>query len=291
MKTVALLTSSAAVAQEDFKSMHDREMRALTSALQSVGREVCLVRWDNPIVDWSKFESVIITSVWDYQTHLSEFLAVLQSIDQRSRLMNDIKTVRWNINKRYLLDLEAATVPIIPTVFADYLREADVRKCFDAFVVDTLVVKPEVGASGRGQFLLMRESAFPAMEIESSKQSWLVEPFQNSIISEGELSLVYIGGRFSHALRKRARAGEYRVQSEHGGRDESAIPSREAFDVAEKAVSLVVPTPLYARVDLVRLNSGELAVMEFELTEPYLYPEYGGDTFIRLFGEEYLIRL
>jgi hypothetical protein len=111
----------------------------------------------------------------------------------------------------------------------------------------------------------------------------MIQPFLPAIVEEGEISLIFIDGTFSHALRKRAAEGDYRIQSLFGGREEDFTPS--AAELAQAAAALAAcpfPAPLYARIDMVRLPSGELAMMEAELIEPYLYPDQGPDLGERL---------
>lgn len=287
MPTVALVTSSIARTHEGFRVLHERSMEALSNAFHLIGRETKIVEWHNPSVDWSIFESALVTTAWDYSDDLEKFLDMMSSVSKKTTLFNEIGSMQWNAEKNYLFELEKEGTPIIPTKFIPHLTVEAAEDCFDLFSTDDLVLKPMVGAAGHGQFRLKRTSRTSSISTASSEHGWLVQPFQDSILTEGELSLVYFGGIFSHAIRKCPRKGEYRVQTEYGGTDQKAAVTKEAGEIAEKILSLLPVIPLFGRVDLVRLNSGELGIMECEFIEPYLYPEYCPD-FAKTFSQAYL---
>ena len=170
---------------------------------------------------------------------------------------NPPEVVRWNADKRYLRDL------------------------MDQFAADRVVVKRQVGAGGLGQHSFTRD-ALPDPGWTMGRPC-MIQPFLPSVVSEGEYTFVFIDGAFSHGVLKRAGAGDYRIQSLYGGYERDYAP--EPQDRA-KAEAIVAALPLYdllyARIDMVRLPTGELAVMEAELIEPYLYPEQGPDLGRRL---------
>ena len=290
MTIVAVLSSTVATLEAENRRMHQLEVRILTDAFRCIGRELEVVRWDNPSIDWSRFESVIIFDTWDYTDRLPRFLSILRTISEQTNLFNSFKTVEWNARKRYLLDLSAASVPIVPTILLRSLTSDAVAKCFKQFHTERLVLKPETGASGVGQLLLTSGEHSSRIDRHAHPGHWLAQPFQESIRTEGELSLIFAGSTLSHAVRKYPSPNDYRVQRMYGGKDEPAVAPPDAIDLARLALSTVKPIPLYARVDLVRLNSGQTAVMELELIEPYLYPDYS-PTFGNLLATQYLASL
>lgn len=284
---VALITSAIASQQEGFIPLYMRSMDALSKAFHSIGREAQIVLWNDSTIDWSQFEAALVTSTWDYFEHFEEFMSVMEKVARKTTLFNDLKTIKWNSQKTYLFELEKEGVSIIPTKFIEHLTEKNVEECFEDFATDELVLKPMIGANGEGQFRMSRQSKTSSVSTTVSHHGWLVQPFQDSILDQGELSLIYFGGEFSHAVRKCPRKGEYRVQSEYGGTDEEAIAPKDAAEISKKILDLVPVPPLFGRIDLVRLNSGQLGIMECEFVEPYLYPEYCPD-FAQSFGDAYL---
>lgn len=231
-------------------------------------------------VDWNKFSAVIIRSTWDYQTDVEAFLSVLKTIDESSALLlNPLDVVRWNVKKTYLLELEHKGVPIIPTHYGHGLTDEDLRRFETEFEGEELIVKPIIGANSEGIFRLQKplNSAHSREAVAHySDKPFFAQPFLNSIITEGEISLIYTRSEFSHAIIKRPKSGDFRVQEEHGGVFELYEPEAEALMISEKALQAVpgysADDPLlFARVDLVRLAHAGLAVMELELIEPSLY--------------------
>ena len=164
----------------------------------------------------------------------------------------------------------------IPTLWRDDLDQAGVIAAMDEFGCDGVVVKRQVGAGGMGQFRFTSDTL--------PDESWqmgrpcMVQPFLASVPEEGEFTFLFIDGEFSHAVLKRAAEGEYRIQSLYGGSEHDFTPSPEDLATATSVVAaLPFEAPLYCRIDMARLPSGELAVMEAEMIEPYLYPEQGAE--------------
>lgn len=257
---------------------HDLMMDALRPAAAAVGLSVEAVAWDAD-VSWSGFDAAIIGTTWDYWDQRERFLATLERIGRACPLFNPVSLVRWNIDKRYLRQLAGRGVPSIPTVWADSVNEAVVADAFREFGTDDLVLKRQVGAGAHGQLRLHRGDVLPAMP-----HAMLIQPFLPSIAAEGELSFVFVDGALSHTVRKRAAAGDYRIQSLYGGTEEGHVPSEADRAVARAIVDVLDETPLYARVDLVHGLDGSLWLMEVELIEPFLYPAQGPELGERLIG-------
>lgn len=241
--------------------------------LRAMGIDVVEIPWDAG-ADWSAFDAVVIRSPWDYVERTSEFFAVLEAIDASTTLLNALALVRWNVDKRYLAELETAGVRIVPTRFGQGLVAADLAS------TSPLVVKPVVGANARDTFLIAPgDDIAPALRAFTARP-FMLQPFVASIREEGEVSLFYFEGEYSHAVRKRPKAGDFRVQEEHGGLLQAVAPTA-AERAAADAVLARLPSPFQARVDLVRLDDGAPAVMEVELIEPSLYFPYDDESPIR----------
>lgn len=277
MKSVAVLSCDsilkAGPGQRADAFEHDIEISHFTPAFSAIGRRLCPVSWDDPGVDWSAHEAAILRTTWDYQDRLDEFLGTLERIQRHTRVLNPPAVVRWNVDKSYLFDLQEKRIPILPTWRAKLLDRASLQYCMERFRCGDLVIKRCIGASAEGQYRYRDGDAVPLVDPASGP--WLVQPYQPSITSEGELSLVFFGERCSHAIRKRPAPDDYRVQSLYGGQEQAVPIDEEAAAIAAKALAATDPGLLYARVDLMRREDGSLAVTELELIEPYLYPSHG----------------
>lgn len=215
----------------------------LRDALIRRGVDARAVVWDDPAVDWRAFDAIVVRSTWDYHKRFDEFRAWIDRMDGLP-LWNPPSVLRWNIHKSYLLDLQARGIEIVPTLFVP--RGQD------------FIVKPAVSAT-----------AFRT-ERHATDCDVLVQPFVPEVVSDGELSFVFLGRAFSHAVRKRAASGDFRVQNEFGGSAERFEPSLELIDQATRIAAALGEEWLYARIDCVE-REGRLILMELEATEPSLF--------------------
>jgi glutathione synthase/RimK-type ligase-like ATP-grasp enzyme len=243
--------------------------------LRQLGWTIDDVPWTDD-VDWNRFDLVVIRSPWDYQQDPERFFAVLESIERSSAvLFNSLNTVRWNINKSYLFVLQQRGIEIVPTLRFVSVTVRDLRQAAAWFHSDQWVMKPIVGANADDTFRVRhgtsdQELAKLCAYFENSE--CLVQPFMNQIPVEGEFSLIYFDGKFSHAIIKRVREGDFRVQEEHGGKVAPLNhPEPGLIAAAERTMSVLDEVPLYARIDLVRTPENRFALMELELIEPSLY--------------------
>ena len=249
---------------------HDHMMELLGRGFSMMGDTIEDVSWDDETADWAGFDAVIIGTTWDYWDRLDEFLAALSRISGSTRLYNRFDLVRWNIHKTYLKDLEARGAQLIPTLWIDEMTEERARAAFTQLGSDDLVFKRQIGAGAFGQFRLKAGDPIPHMP-----HPMMVQPFLPMIEREGELSFIFVDGELSHALVKKAAAGDYRIQSLYGGVEAAIEPSAADLAAARAILSTLDEPPLYARVDMLRGEDGGLLLMELELIEPYLYPVQG----------------
>ncbi|MBA2919929.1 hypothetical protein GON01_07665 [Sphingomonas sp. MAH-20] len=211
---------------------------------------------------------------WGYHLDVERWLALLEGWPPGLPLFNPPPLMRWNTRKTYLAELEAAGVPTVPTRFDG--DPAAIEAAFDLFGVDELVAKPQVSASSDGILRLKRGDTLPPLAEP------MIQPFLPAVQTEGEYAIFHIGGVLSHAIRKTAAAGEFRVQPQFGGTNRRWRPDAEARAVVEAALAATPAEPLYARIDLLRRLDGRLAVAEFEAIEPDLYYAYGERVLHRL---------
>ena len=249
----------------------------LDQPLQALGWQTEVVSWRSPSVNWSDYEVVIIRSPWDYQDDMASFLQVLSAIEQSSaRLENSLAVVKWNINKSYLKSLAVDGVTIVPTLWPEAFDAKQLAEYFTHFCSEQIVLKPRVSANADNTFWLTKtnyQDKLAELTASFADRELMVQPFIADICSEGEFSLFYFNGEFSHAILKTPAQGDFRVQEEHGGRLTKIEPEPVLVEHAEqcmKAISELFNMPLYARVDFVRHQTG-FALMEAELIEPSLY--------------------
>ena len=244
--------------------------RLLVPALRRMGVEAVPVSWD-AAVEWHCFDQVILRSCWDYHLRLTAFLEWIRKLDSLSvSLRNSANLVRWNADKRYLKQLQAAGARIPPTVWIDEEEDASVQGIIDSRGWTSAVVKPTVAASAHLLKRVFKDE--PAVQITGPA---MVQQFIPEIPAQGEWSLVFIAGKFSHAVVKRPTAGDFRVQWQFGGTAAIAHPKSEMLRVVTGIVESLPDTPLYARVDGVERDGG-FVLMEVELIEPVLFLGLGG---------------
>lgn len=240
-------------------------------ALARRGCEVEEIPWRRD-ADWRAFRAVVVRSTWDYQKDAEAFLRALERISAVTPLWNPLEVIRWNLRKTYLRDLAGRGVRIVPTRFGRGMTHDDLRAIRERGA--SQVLKPVVSANADDTFVLderLSDDELRAIAGKFVERDWMLQPFVPSILEEGEHSLFYFGKRYSHAIRKRPAAGDFRVQEEHGGRIEAQEPAADLRAQAETIVAAVEGPLLQARVDVVRLEDGSPALMELELIEPSLY--------------------
>ena len=248
----------------------DAHLAASLAALD-IQPQVCV--WNDPGVDWARFDAVLIRTIWDYFEHYDAFLGWLDRLERAGvPVINPVALMRWNSDKRYLAQLESLGVPTIPTRLAPH---ETLHEALAAFQGRDVVVKPCVsGGAWRTVRGTVGDAAFDRAVSELPPGDYLLQPFVQAIVEDGEWSLLFFGGEFSHAVIKRPAAGDYRVQSQHGGRTEAVEPDAAIVAAARHALvtcaALGHGDAVYARVDGVVVD-GRFLLMELELIEPFLF--------------------
>lgn len=279
MKTLALVTAVAATG-------HDQDLAPMLEACARAGLQARAVAWDDATVSWSRFDAALLRSPWDYTERLAEFLHWCDCVQRSTRLLNPLSVVRWNTDKHYLADLEAAGVPVVPTLFVE--PEAEPLEALQAFLArelaDEFVVKPAVSAGSRDTQRYSRAQDFAAgnhiARLLEQGRSVMLQPYLRSVDSAGETALIYFDGQFSHAIGKGAllHPDQPATAAPHAT---GQITPREA-DPAERQLAedvlsamqrlLQLDQPLaYARIDLIPDDAGAPRLLELELTEPSLF--------------------
>jgi glutathione synthase/RimK-type ligase-like ATP-grasp enzyme len=245
----------------------------LVEALAARDVEVLVAPWDSASTPWGACDAVLIRSCWDYHRRVEEFVQWTLEVEAvGAALWNPAAVVSWNARKTYLRELAEGGLPIVPTLWLEADADAAVR-AIETSSWPEVVLKPIVGASS---FLTWRGEAEAVVgEGELLEQlleqgGAMLQPFVPEVQSGGEWSLMYFEGRLSHAVLKRASAGEFRVQEEFGGEALPRTPPLEVQRVCEAALEGAPALPLYARVDGIEAAGGFL-LGEVELIEPMLF--------------------
>ncbi len=247
------------------------EDNLLIRGFEAQGFQASPVVWSDPHIDWNQFDIALIRSTWDYFDAAEHFLQVLANIEATScKLYNPLSVIRWNMDKHYLLDLEQQGAPIIPTFMASQLELGKLHKLFIENQWQTVILKPTIGLGGSNTYRISLnevENVLTKIRADQPHSEYLIQPFIETIITEGEWSFIYFNQQLSHVLLKRPALGDYRVQGIYGGTIQSASPQPHDLLLAGSVLDKLPADILYARLDFVRVN-GQLAVMEVELIEP-----------------------
>jgi len=258
----------------------DEDLAPLLAALDGAGLDAAVADWDDPEVDWTGFRLALLRSTWDYAERFAEFLAWAERTARLTTLINPPPVIRWNTDKHYLRDLARAGVPTVPTRFVEPgERAAQALEGFLRAGIAEWVVKPAVGAGSRDAARYVsgedRAASDHIERLLHAGRSVLLQPYLGQIDLHGETALIYLAGRFSHAIRKGPllRRGSAPTDALFAAEQITPrMPGADELLVAERALAaLPFAAPLYARVDLIRSEDVEPCLLELELTEPSLF--------------------
>ncbi|WPP52954.1 ATP-grasp domain-containing protein [Catalinimonas niigatensis] len=246
--------------------------------LQTLGWKVEEISWRKKEVDWSQYEAVIIRTTWDYQDDPQAFMKVLEDIEtSKAQLQNSLELVRWNLAKTYLKELEEKGIAIVPTLWDQKFSVENFKSWAKELETQELIVKPIISANADFTYRLpinSPETALKNIAPDFQQRPFMVQPFMKSIVEEGEYSLFFFGGTYSHTVLKQPKSQDFRVQEEHGGKIVAIEANAQLLKAAYRVMEAISPQPLYARVDLVRDQQGQFVLIEVELIEPSLYFQY-----------------
>ncbi len=256
------------------------EDKLLGDAFEELELTHCRKAWDDPNFNWSSAQCVFIRTPWDYFDRYDEFSNWFQETTKVTQFINTGSLVEWNIDKHYLLDLKNSGVHIPKTLFIEpktkttLLESIEEAKSSKGFQGEVFIIKPCIagGAWHTYKFHLADwknyENVFQKL---ISKETMMLQEFQKNIVMQGEVSMMVFDGSFSHAVLKKAKRGDFRVQDDFGGSVQAYQPTKNEIDFAEAVVKACPELPLYARVDIFNDNEGRLALAELEIFEPELW--------------------
>lgn len=269
------------------------EDQMVFDALERKGLSVSRKDWADPEMDWSGTSSVLFRTTWDYFDRFGEFKNWLLDTSSKTKLINSASLIQWNMDKHYLNELTKAGVRVVPTRYIEVGSKLSLQRLHEITGWTDTVIKPTVGGAGRhthriseDNLHIIERKLHPVLELES----FMLQPFQYSVPVEGEKSLIFFGTEFSHAVLKKARPGDFRVQDDFGGTVHKYEATEEEIDFGLQAIYACPELPAYARVDFITDNSGSLAISELELIEPELWFRLNPSA-AEILAEEILTRL
>lgn len=251
-----------------------QEDQLVQDALQAKGLSVTRKAWSDPEFDWTTTKSVLFRTTWDYFDRFQEFSQWMTETSSKTAFINTPSLINWNIDKHYLGFLYEKQVRTVPTRFIPRGTEIPLKSWISMTGWSSTVIKPTVGGAARHTYVLNRdnlEELIPVLEPLIKEEDFMIQPFQHSITSSGEWSFVVFGNQYSHAVLKKAKEGDFRVQDDYGGTVHEHTASQHEIDFVLRVIQSCPELPAYARVDVILDNDGYLAVSELELIEPELW--------------------
>ncbi|WP_299336329.1 hypothetical protein [uncultured Psychroserpens sp.] len=261
------------------------EDRLVYHALEQVGLKTLRLAWDDMFFDWSTTKSVLFRTTWDYFDRFDEFSEWLEIVTKQTTLLNSEAIIRWNIDKHYLLDLQNNGVHIAESHFIEQDAKVTLAQLHDILDWNNTVLKPCISGAARHTYKLNPDNLEAHEDIFQeliANEAMMLQPFQHNIVTKGEISMMVFNGQFSHAILKKAKPGDFRVQDDFGGSIHNYSPTESEILFAETAVKACPELPIYARVDIFEDNNGEIALSELELIEPELWFRHHKDAALAL---------
>ena len=294
---IVLLTEDKYVLPEKldaYKSNILVEDALLRAALEKHDLKVTRKSWTDPEFDWSSTKYIIVRTIWDYFEKFDRFLEWFHRVKSLTTFINAADTIIWNLDKHYLADLQQKNIPVVETYFVEPGSRVTLKEIYQQLGWEHIIIKPAVSGAARHTYQLHADDiAAHEMIFQQliEKECMLVQPFQKNIIGIGEYTLMVMDGKYTHAVLKQAKKGDFRVQDDFGGSVVAWEPDATTIALAESIIRKIEPMPVYGRVDLILDNNNILAVSELEIIEPELWfrtfppaAQVLGDAIARLFN-------
>jgi len=259
---------------DDYTKNVIAEDALVMNALGKLGLKTIRLAWNDPDFDWSTTRSVLFRTTWDYFDDFAKFSEWLNYAAKVTTLINSERLIRWNIDKHYLQDLNINGVHIAQTLFVEQGNSKTLKTLHHETGWNETVLKPCVSGAARHTYRLNTENIADHEAIFKSlisQEAMMLQPFQHKIVTEGEVSMMVFNGIFTHAILKRAKTGDFRVQDDFGGSIQDYTPTDKEIEFAINTVNACNELPIYARVDIFNDNNGNIALAELELVEPELW--------------------
>ncbi|MBB5772227.1 glutathione synthase/RimK-type ligase-like ATP-grasp enzyme [Brevundimonas vesicularis] len=272
MTQIAVLTPDPA--DKTYVGRWPEVLERLKATLESTGATVTATPWTNHVEDASglaAYDLILPVIAWGYHRDHGRWLKACATWSEAGlAVANPAEVLRWNSDKAYLARLADKGVPIPQTRWTDRVAQDQVDAAFAETGAPVLIVKPTVSA---GAFRTLRLTPGEVLD-DAPEGAAMIQPYLKSIETEGETSLLFFGGRFSHAVNKRPVAGDFRIQVQFGGLYRAVTPDAAAMALAEQVLAAIGEPLLYARIDMARDDAGQWVLMEAELIEPDFYLDH-----------------
>jgi len=300
MHKIALLTDRRYIDKNSESGMPEayvanvlQEDRLVLEACRRAGLDIDRIAWCNPSAKWNDYRAALFRTTWDYFDRWPAFSSWLEQVSSQTVLFNSKQIVSWNLDKHYLRDLEIAGVSVVPTAFVPKNTAIPLFEVASRRKWREVVIKPAVAGAARDTYWIDLSGSIHVLSPEPpdgrnsehlwhalvSKQDMLVQPFLPDVIHSGELSLIWIDGEITHAVRKKAKSGDFRVQDDHGGTVHAVAVDPELSALGKFIMTACLnfcrergwDAPLYARIDLMKDQQNRWLLSELELVEPELW--------------------
>ncbi|WP_336976233.1 transporter [Brevundimonas nasdae] len=272
MTQIAVLTPDPA--DKTYVGRWPEVLERLKATLESTGATVMATPWSDHVEDASglqAYDLILPVIAWGYHRDHERWLKACATWSAAGlAVANPAEVLRWNSDKAYLARLADKGVPIPQTRWTDRVTQDQVDAAFAETGAPVLIVKPTVSA---GAFRTLRLTPGEVLS-DAPEGAAMIQPYLKSIETEGETSLLFFGGRLSHAVNKRPVAGDFRIQVQFGGLYTAVTPDAAAMALAEQVLAAIDEPLLYARIDMARDDAGRWVLMEAELIEPDFYLDH-----------------
>ena len=250
------------------------EDNLLKKELEQLGHNTLIKDWKSIDSNCNKTKVAIFRSTWDYFDNFSLFINWLEKSKSNIRFINSYSLIKWNLDKTYLFDLEKKGINIPRTILVKRKEKISLKDLFLKTNWKEAIIKPTVSGAARHTYRINHNNYlnYESLFIDLiNEEDFLFQEFMTDITKNGEISLILIAGKFTHAVKKIAKEGDFRVQDDHGGKVEVYYPSDEEIYFAEDSLKCCDELPVYARVDIVYDNNNKISLGELELIEPELW--------------------
>ena len=250
------------------------EDNLLKKELEKLGLGVIKKAWNSLDFNWSETRFAVFRSTWDYFDKFRDFKRWLEKVKEETTFINSYELVYWNLDKKYLIELNKKGINIPTSEVITKNDNINLESLFKKYDFNEAIIKPTVSGAARETYRINKNNFY---EYESkffelkSKEDLIFQEFLSNITSRGEISLIFIGKNYTHAVKKIAKEGDFRVQDDHGGSVEVYNASKEEILFAQNCLSKCPTLPIYSRVDIIYDNESEISLGEMELIEPELW--------------------
>tara|TARA_A100000171_G_C2139317_1_gene153370 strand:- start:3849 stop:4742 length:894 start_codon:yes stop_codon:yes gene_type:complete len=257
------------------------EYTLLKDALEKKGLSVQRVHWDDPTYNWSQTKVALIRTVWDYFERFEEFNMWMVKTASVTNLINPLPLQQWNSHKFYLQELQDKGVRVVPTEYISAKSKTSLAEISAKRGWKKMVIKPAISAAAFNTYKVSEETSIESETIFQEllqSRDMLVQEFQETIVTKGEASLMVFNGNYTHAILKKAKQGDFRVQDDFGGTVHPYTPSQEEIEFAEFANTQCPTIPVYGRVDIVWDDKGLCYLSEMEFLDPEIWVRNAPET-------------